>query len=270
MAKMNGFLKDDDDKDQVQTPAERITSKLVNVIKKKKKLKRLPNVTLWVEQIELLLNNKSESRVEKALEWFCRNLGKPNCPTTYSAKAFRKEFCSIEQASMLDLDPAADISDDAKKVLEWLKPLGWPKGSDVELPAAVQRTLDNYTPFLAKFKVALPKLAPIHEQVGLGEYPYRSEEERKKIRLVVRHYRILDYVKTTYLPAPRIFTDNWWNLFHGKVANWSNWSGSLAGYVFSEQSQHLLRLGRGWTYDYCNNSLLWDGAMLTLNEYGRS
>lgn len=183
-----------------------------------------------------------DARVRAAVDWYCRNAGKPYVPVVLSAAQFREKFVQIELAAargdgrrrkLADVEP----SEEAERLAAHLVGLGWPKGSRDALPAFVQANMDAVESLKTKLKDAAGSVRPNHPAVRL-----------------VNHF-------LSQLPSPANFAGEWVQTVHARVAGWAGWSGDLLPQVFDPARTYGLAWGRGKAAEYSGDPQDWDRAM---------
>lgn len=200
-----------------------------------------------------LIDGFPTKRIKLVLNWYLSKFGQKYVPEAFSGIGFRAKFHSIESARnrWLDSQPVK-LSDSHEKLLKALKPLGWPKGSEKDLPGAIQRSIKSYSDFLTRRRETIDRIAR-------GEQEIKSGTLRKFIGLNTQ----LDH----YLTSPDSFTIWWFRQVHDSVAQWEEWSGNLESMAFNPTGKRFNRLGRQWAQEYCGDSDRWAFYMGCLN-YG--
>src|SRR5204862_7780372 len=92
---------------------------------------------------------EDRDRISRVLDWYCANATKLDKPKVKSSRWFcdEKGFLWIEDLMNADINRNPKVSERAARIASDLATLGWPKGSKAQLPAFVQRTVDNVLAF---------------------------------------------------------------------------------------------------------------------------
>lgn len=202
----------------------------------------------WAKEFSLLrrLDVAGDGdRVCRAVDWYCRNVGRPYVPKPCSAEAFRKKFLNIEAAMARAAARGVvlaevEVSDEAKSLSEHLYGLGWHKGSRDKVPAFVQATMDAVTGLRKRLKALLAALPPKHPLRGF-----------------VRH------LQDAVPPAYR-FVEEWTHAVHSRIGTWDKWNGDLTAQVFNPATKHGLAWGRGVASAY-GGAKDWDAVLKLLD-----
>lgn len=197
-------------------------------------------------QLRQALNNDTQ-RIQKALDWYSKHIGKEYVPIIHSAQSFRMKFDSLEAAIARDLkdNPEVNISTDAQWLADNLGRLGWPKGSKSQLALVAELSLQGYTAFQKKAKAFTTK-------ASLNKLTHISKSRME------RYLKILERVRTHMLGAKDFV--NWWLdvVVLDSIKGWEGWNGNLKPYAFHLRHKAFMKEARGWTQEYCGDPELWD------------
>jgi hypothetical protein len=136
-------------------------TQLQEALKRRLKMDRPWSKGKWAREFTRLRDSLREDtdRLERALDWFVANVGGKYTPKIKSAKTFRLRFPDVEDA--MSRQPAltvtqAPLSPAATRVLKHLDSLVWPDRLKPQVPALVQRSLDNYAALGARIRGSTP------------------------------------------------------------------------------------------------------------------
>jgi hypothetical protein len=140
-------------------------------------------------------------------------------------------------AKSLPPDPSSaqatiKISKQSKRILRKLNNLRWPKGSDEQLPVAVQLASDEYQRFVDAYEHNRPNITDKELLIDL------------------------DWFFDNCFPDTEQFVLDWFESFHERVKDWKAWSGTIP--LLRTDSKEFRRWGRELTskYDHCGD--MWD------------
>lgn len=164
-------------------------------------------------------------------EWYCNNLKNAkslNLPVCYSPAELDKEkvwnwICDVwdKKGKREDDVPVGSL---AKVIYKRLKGLGWPKGSEEQLPTQIQLSLDRY--FDLKMRV---------DKYYRRLKPGRNSVEKAWFNYVLHVHRTLPMVDT--------FIENWFRHVNSDVQRWENWNGDLSKQSFTlEQGRFVANM----------------------------
>ncbi len=222
----------------------KMAERLKNIIQTKSNISLKVSVKSWASRIRLLRKDVggSEPRIEKVMDWYENNHGKPYVPTITSAIAFRSKFIKIESSMQRVYEGSASdpssITPDAQKVIDRLRGLKWPKDSGRQLPAAVQSSVDAHAMLWQLKKANLENVTDdvIADKIG----------DPKKVR---RIRKFADFMFSR-LGGRFSFVETWFRDIHEQVRNWDEWSGNLKAKSFSATSKEFKKRGQGWAVEY--------------------
>jgi len=199
----------------------------------------------WANHIRLLrtINKVPEVDIWRVAGWYGDNIGKEFVPEAYSGEGFRKKFASIERQCGRDINTVV-INVDALSLAKKLVPMGWPKGSGKDLPAAVQTCLTGYRIWLAKRDKFVERLRRDDLSINYGA-------ERSRL-LNLGEYLI------GAMPPPLHFVQEWMEAVNKRVHNWAKWGGGLAPFVFGPEAKQFQTMGHGWAMAYSGDHARWD------------
>ncbi len=185
---------------------------LLSILRKKRKLTGPISMTTWSKQIQLLRKHDGidEKEIKHILEWLNIHLMDEYVPVIISAKSFRAKFVQLQLARERALPTEAETSPLAKKIVERLSLLHWPKGSKQSLAQHVQTSINEVDTITRKIKLVL---------WATDETP----SNRTTLKIAKRIY--------THLTSHQ-FVEMWWSSAHNSIKNWSDWSGELRSFGF--------------------------------------
>lgn len=171
-----------------------------------------------------IVGGDAAQRLDAALDhlekyWKEERCPKPSCPL----KLFQK-LPFIEMAIQIKAksqQAPVTISPPAQKVTDRLASMGWPKGSEPLLGAAVQRSFDN----AKKFLDGLCWVADAQPKTRVGRFAARLRDQC--------FISIASHIQA------------WFEQVHRKVRTWADWSGKLDYYVWSVEHPDVQAWGRG-------------------------
>lgn len=109
----------------VEEEDERRAKRLRKQLRKAGKLVTAPKLDRWSKEFALLRRGTTDD-IDRVLEWYVKNIGKPFVPRAYSAKAFRSKFVAIGEAMGRDAS-TVELSADEQKMFERLTATSdWP------------------------------------------------------------------------------------------------------------------------------------------------
>ena len=164
------------------------------------------SIKRWAKEFAILdreLNGDTD-RIDDVLTWYVSNFTDKYTPKAISGSGFRAKFLSIE-AAMQRMKPAIieiEVTQQAKDIVKRLLQLRWPKGSEKQLPAMVQLSLNNYRSFYAHL--------------------------RKDTRSASSYLHLR-------LPAPTAYVTEFYIQLHAQVSTWDQWSGKLSAVEINDR-----------------------------------
>lgn len=203
----------------------------------------------WAKQFAALRDEVGFDRIELALDWIRKNIKKEYCPQAWSGKSFRAKFDQIEAAMNRDAErnPKVTISKDAKIIAaELADRWSLPGNCEIELPAAIQVSLDRYEKFWQALK-SIRKKTLISNDVMRPRFSNAAGTLANEIR--------------AKLSIPTIFVEDWFE----EIAPWAikKKVGTLfPGLVFSVENQRFQKMLRTIAADYGDS----DGLVDLLKE----
>ncbi len=213
------------------------------------------NLSKWYQSFRLLKNQdkQTEQQITKALDFFVEHMDDEYVPVILNARQFRDKFSQI--VKMMDNDlTSVQLSKDGQKLLESLSGLSWPKGTSDQLPAIIQKSLNNYIVFKKKIDDLADAISVTKKEVKDDQY-YKDQAV----------YRFVQALRATYLTSPLIVIHAWMLGVHTSI-NWDGWAGSLYRMEFREDSKRLEKIGHTWAQEYCHDTKRWDWLMEHLKE----
>jgi hypothetical protein len=129
-------------------------------------------------------------------------------------------------------------------IVRRLAALGWPKGAEEGVPAAVQVCLTNYTAWLAAHNKFMDKLR-------------RNDLDNDYGKDYERTLRLSEYLMRV-MPSKAHFVQIWMEAINERVRGWDEWDGELTPFVFHPESKQFRAMGRGWAKDYTQDPDRWD------------
>jgi len=234
--------------------------KLNNFLKEQGYLHKEASTSKSAEHFRLLREKDGydDSLIGSILQYYLDHFGERWMLECYSTKAFREKFLAIVRHKEKN-NP--DISPEAKKVVELLtKNKHWPKGSDQELPNAVQISMNNIGKWFNKFKSLNFKLT---EQ--LSTFPKQGSErlklpdkERMEYHRINNAVNYMERMKQTFWWTPEKFVYYWFLEFHDGLGKWDEFNGSLQGQILTTTHRRFNGMFLDFTVQYCGNTKRWD------------
>ncbi len=219
-----------------------ISNKIYSIATKHNKLPRNAKPKLWPKQIRTkVLAYWSLDEVMSALQWYEDHAHEPYMPEINCACSLANKLHSLllrirKQGSVASTvahtsKPPIKISRTAKKIVEELDNLKWPKGSSRQLPEVIQISLDNLHTAYAKHKKVM--------ELDMDEDP------------VCLLAQFID----DEIGDDLFFLVGYFTTFFHKVKNWAEWSGTIK--PFSVQSKQFQQWGAGRADDE-GAEVFWD------------
>jgi hypothetical protein len=163
------------------------------------------------------------NRIERVLDFYCVQIGRPFVPDVQNAKTFRRKWTQLEAAYQryLKNNPDVQITDEAHSVVKhYLFGLNWPKGSATKLLPAVQVMLDRYRDFRAKLR-AYKETRPEWIKVG-----------KNTVQNAPKHHALAHFLSKA-LSSVDFFVGRWFADLYQRVVNWPKWHGNLMSDVWN-------------------------------------
>lgn len=179
----------------------------------------------WANQFRLLAKEIPQERIDKALDWYCENATKKTKPRLLTGRQFREHFVWLEDIMRQEI---REVSPMASAIAERLSYLVWPKGSEKDLPTAVQLTIDNYKPFVDWIQ---------REETNDGKEPI---------------HRLMRYLNDV-LPGPRKMADSWMHKVWDRIHNWDEWNGNLRSEALTIDGKRFQSYLRELANEYSGN-----------------
>lgn len=200
----------------------------------------------WAEEFRLLrtrdLHHDKDpaGRVRKVLDFYVERAATDDgqelarLPACRTGREFRRKFAWIEDRMAKEDAPA---SPEAERIARRLAQLNsWPKGSDKRLPAAVQKSLTNFTAFQDGLKTLIKTLT-----AAVNKDPNHRD------RHLLGAARALF---AAYQAPPAEFVSDWFAALAVRLNNWAEWSGNLDGWGFSVTAPAFVREADGLAASY--------------------
>lgn len=204
----------------------------------------------WSDQFQVLINQVGYPTLLSVLEWYHENHPSKIKLTLKNGKEFKDRYNTVlrlmeNDSSRIIISPAAS------ELAEKLSYLKWPKGSESQLPQAIQITLDNFDLFSSK----------------LESYA-KNHPNNNKARLVTRfaHYLVgIPGRASPGMPSTLWITEQWFRRVQESVLNWSKWSGNLMSMGWDGNMYHkeFTKLGKQWA-SWSSDTLVWDNLIKEL------
>lgn len=210
---------------------------------------RHAKLAFWADQFRQLRQSVTDyTRIEDALDWYSTNIAKRYTPVVNCAKSFRQKFANIEAAMKRHAGNGtvpSEVSQEAKDVAKRLRRLGWVNGTDKQLEATVQSTMNGFRDFKAKVK----------EKVKAAGYTtsYRHLAD------------FLNYVFQKIRFTPEDFAEQWLARIHRQYGHWDDWRGDLLSQAFRPDNKTFTKWGHSWAADFGCKASLWDDLMELIN-----
>lgn len=197
----------------------------------------------WAKEFARLRNEVGDSRLDPALDWYCNNIKKAYTPEIYCGKTFRDKLPRIEAAMLRDAkrNPFVYqvVTPEANKAARRLAVLGWPAGTDTQLPAFVQHTAESMLEFRRKLISYTNTVGVFGDKLSVALYA------ADKLAGGVVYDRAEDWGRET----------------HRRVSRWPNFPGTLAVCVWSPDGKEFTGEARGWASRKCGKPGVWDQIM---------
>lgn len=193
----------------------------------------------WPQDIRRLREQDLEgdaARLDRVLDWYLKNMGKPFIPSVFNAAMFRDKFGQIEDAYKR-YPPDVPVGKNAARMAENFRAqLIWPKGCGPQLEQSIQRSINTYLAWQKKLEAYLARRqaeTPNAPMVGFLE------------KLVVVSGGATD-------AAQRHF-----ERLNERLHNWDTWDGDLRPLEL-KLDERFDAWGRGEAESYGLPSSAWD------------
>jgi hypothetical protein len=205
-----------------------------------RKLMRQPNLDEWAYAFRGLLDDVSEQDATRVLTWYCKTIGTAGSLKIYSAATFVDRYDEICERMRLDPNTIV-ISDAARDLAQELMGELWPGGSDQDLAACCQLSLDTHKAFI--------------ERLALVRAQLRG-----------RVARFADqFLAECAQGGGRQFVRRWMDAVRQQIASWNRWRGSLMALAFDPASDRFVRFGRDVAVEWCGDSRRFDELVAKMN-----
>lgn len=215
------------------------------------------SLTRWADDFRKMrkMDLIPSQTIQAVLDWYEEHAQRIPNPQILNARHFRSAFGWLERKWLRYEKESIVVSPEASAIFVNLKDMGWPKGSVVELPAAIQLTLDAFLSFRAKIR-NYAQLNP--EWTKKGKRKVRASKE-----VVFAHY-----LNNGGFPQPAWLTEQWFRRVHDRVTNWENWSGNIvsAAWNGSLWDREFRKIALGWA-SYSTDRELWNNFSDAINRF---
>jgi hypothetical protein len=172
-------------------------------------LRVTPNLEDWADEFRLLRKVATKPAIDATLRWYTKNIRTEYVPKAFSASGFRAKFFAIQAA----MDRAGAVSDNATEISRRLN-LEWPGTEKKDELRFIQISLDNYTVFA------------------------------RRLRVASRKNKLPDAFVSYFLNSagdPDSFVAWWLRRLNGKATNSPEWDGKLLNHVVADDSVTFIR-----------------------------
>ncbi len=231
------------------SPAKLLATKLHDLLAKKRKVQRPPDLKAWERTFIKFLEYHSFDEIDDTLNEHERRIGEKFWPKAYSADSFcdeerytkmRESIAESRNETTAQDTIQIEVSEDAANIAERLQSeLNWPKGSSSQLPVVVQSSLDAYR----RFRKIIARLAKSSSDRGVQSFAEHLAES---------------------LPPAKSFVEGWLTDFNNRIADWDGWSGKIT--PFGIDDKQLRRKGSDWAQEFCGNTNRWDRLHTELKQ----
>lgn len=214
----------------------------------------------WADEFRLLRQTATEDQITFALDWYqsnCQNSSK-KCPSLESAAGFRRHWKWLSECVDRDAPLTVTISLDAHDLAATLRRERWPMGSDKQLGAVIQLSLDAYSAILKQ----------THQ---LWKDHKAQDAAKPSPKQADRYLLFLEEVWKMFFTTSKHFVERWMIEVHKSVADWSGWNGDLRSHVFTFDHPKFQRMGQRFASNYCGRDDEWNRYCQELrNEVGKT
>jgi len=227
---------------------------LLDAIKRKKGIARRYSLKRWNEEFRLLRESDEVDaiRIRDTLVWYCENMDDEYTPKAYSPATFRNKFLQIEDAMSRNVIPVVELSKVGKSILTQLEGKHWPKGSEEQLPYAIQASVDNFQKFVKQTKPESIKQTEVYQKM--------TKHSRQLLLEFAKHLR------SQFGADPDHFVTNWMMIGRDDVLTWDGWSGNLKPFVFSVSHRRFQRDCKSICNSYSGSTKRWDVLMEIIGD----
>jgi hypothetical protein len=218
---------------------------LRDALRKARKEFKPADIDKWAATFREHLNSIDESETWRVLKWYCTRIGQPGIPKLFSAQSFCDRW--EETQEQIGRDPKAIIVGlAAADLAEELAENRWPAGTDQDLGAVCQVSLDAHSRFMQRLSVAMARL----------RQPYLPDSNKEAL------LRFMEEMQQEYgATGSKDFVRKWMMVVHGKLSSWHGWDGTLMQFAFDPNGDRFRKLGCGLASEWCGKSIRFDEAM---------
>lgn len=182
-----------------------------------------------VRHIGQLYKKHTKEKVDKVLSWYCIHAGEEFVPRACTPRTFYTKYDAIVQAMERNPEETEEgVSEEAKRTVAQLTAIyTWPVEIEANLPAIVQKSLDNWRAFKAKLLM----------KIGM---------ERFFVEWVVETHKC--FVEFDWMP-----------LIHKQVGRQEHYFGNSMDLAFRPDSKRFKdSIWRNWSYLVCGKVKAYD------------
>jgi len=215
------------------------------------KITRKVSLKRWSSEIRKLRTTDTitKNRIRAVVNWYRIHIMDKYVPQIYKTTDFREKFIRIEDAMKRDIPEKTitEVSPEAKKVINRISYLSWPKGSSKDLPIIVEQSLNAYKPFHNQYRLFLRQI-------------------KTKEKIVSEPIKRFSKYLMVELCEPIPFIEGWMKRISNNITGWEEWNGSLFSMSFNPQSKMFNQLGYKWACDFCGNPTRWNEFLKAMKE----
>lgn len=198
-----------DDAPLEPTESQKATKKLRDAINKKYVNPTPFSESAWCAELDKLARATGDwDRVNRALDWYCKNIGGAYIPQIRGAAEFRKKFDQVEDGmARTGQEARADrpITKAVQKLADDIAVWGWPRGSEQYLPRTISESLHN----LNEFRETL-------EAATLSDNARRFFDDADKV-----------------MGQNEVEIELWFKWVHKRVLKWDGFNGKLDYFIWA-------------------------------------
>lgn len=247
-----GFIEPNDP--ALLSPEGRFATALHSALIKHRRISATASKNMWYRDFGILIDRHGEQEVENLLQWFIQNIDASFTPRPRSAKGFREQYDKIKQC-MLRNGGTVELSNDGEVVIERIKRKFWPAGTEKQLAATVESSLQNYKSFYNRLVEVRDKLCKDKTELSGHE---KFEAKRK--------YKLARHLVASYFGDPVHFVSLWFLRVNEYINRLDKFNGSLAAFVFKADNQIFMQDCHTWCRKYCHRETGWHEILELMEE----
>jgi hypothetical protein len=186
-----------------------------------------PNLDRWSKQFAGLRNKYPSKRIQKVLDWYCKNKGFKYCPVVRSVETFSSKFDSIKSTMDRYQEKHVVITKRTKKFLKLYRmklSYIWEKDVQKEWLPMVQLSLDNGYKLKRIVQRCIKRL---------------KKKARSKPQKYGTLLEVTNYLAMQYFNSPETFISDWIDINYRRLNVWQDWKRNPMSIMFSWDRQQF-------------------------------